>query len=88
MAEAEPALLSLEDRRAFDARVLEAAVASTQADVRARAALAAGRIGDDRGAAPLRRLLEDPVAEVRTTAAFAAGVLRDAGDDARASSPS
>ncbi len=79
MAEAGPALLSLEDRRAFDARVLEAAVASTQADVRARAALAAGRIGDDRGAAPLRRLLEDPVAEVRTTAAFAAGVLRDAG---------
>ncbi len=77
MAEAEPVLLGLEDRRAFDGAVLEAAAASSDADVRARAALAAGRIGDDRAAPVLRRLLEDPAPPVRDSAAFSAGLLRD-----------
>ena len=77
MAEAEPALLSLEDRRAFEAPVLDAAAASPDSGVRARAALAAGRIGDDRAAAVLRPLLGDPAPEVRASAAFAAGILRD-----------
>ncbi len=77
MAEAEPVLLGLEDRRAFDGSILEAAAASPDADVRARAALAAGRIGDDRAAPVLRRLLDDPAPPVRDSAAFAAGLLRD-----------
>lgn len=77
MTEAEPVLLGLEDRRAFDGAVLEAAAGSPDADVRARAALAAGRIGDDRAAPVLRRLLEDPAPPVRDSAAFAAGLLRD-----------
>jgi cyclophilin family peptidyl-prolyl cis-trans isomerase/HEAT repeat protein len=79
MAEAEPALLSLEDRRAFDRAVLDAAAGSADAGVRARAALSAGRIGDDRAAAVLRPLLADSVPGVREAAAFAAGILRDPG---------
>ncbi len=48
LEEAEPALVALEDRRSFDGRTLEAAASSPEAAVRARAALAAGRIGDER----------------------------------------
>ncbi len=77
MAEAEPLLLGLEDRRAFDQAVLDAAAASPDAGVRAHAALSAGRIGDGRAASVLRRLLDDPAPSVRDSAAFAAGILRD-----------
>jgi cyclophilin family peptidyl-prolyl cis-trans isomerase/HEAT repeat protein len=77
LAEAEPALLALEDRRAFEPAVLDAAAASPDPEVRARAALAEGRIGDERAAPSLRRLLEDPAPSVRESAAFAAGLLRD-----------
>jgi cyclophilin family peptidyl-prolyl cis-trans isomerase/HEAT repeat protein len=78
LADAEPALLSLEDRRAFDAAVLEAAASSTEDSVRARAALAAGRIGDERAAPLLRPLLTDASPPVRSEAAFAAGILGQA----------
>jgi len=77
--EAAPVLLRLEDERAFDQAVLDGAAASPDAVVRAHAALSAGRIGDDRAAPVLRRLLEDPAPPVRESAAFAAGLLRDPG---------
>ena len=75
LEEAEPALLSLEDRRAFDAVLLGAAASSPDESVRARAALAAGRIGDERAAPLLQPLLADPSPGVRSEAAFAAGIL-------------
>ncbi len=77
LAEAEPGLVALEDRRAFEASTLEAAAASPDAAVRARAALAAGRIGDERAAVVLSGLLADRAPDVRASAAFAAGILGD-----------
>jgi cyclophilin family peptidyl-prolyl cis-trans isomerase/HEAT repeat protein len=77
LAEAEPALVSAEDRRAYDAPILDAASASPEPSVRARAALALGRIGDERAVAPLRTLLSDASPAVREQAAFAAGILGD-----------
>jgi cyclophilin family peptidyl-prolyl cis-trans isomerase/HEAT repeat protein len=71
----EPALVRLEDRRAFDQGLLQAAAASPDAAARARAALAMGRIGDDRAVDLLRPALSDESAEVRGTAAFASGIL-------------
>ena len=79
LAEAEPALLALEDRRAFEAATLDAAASARDAAVRARAALALGRIGDARASAALRRLLADGSPEVRASAAFAAAILGDQG---------
>jgi len=79
LEEAEPALVALEDRRSFDGRTLEAAASSPEATVRARAALAAGRIGDERAAGTLSRLLTDASPEVRESAAFAGGILGDPG---------
>ncbi|MEP6994012.1 MAG: HEAT repeat domain-containing protein [Acidobacteriota bacterium] len=73
--DADPELMALEDRRAFDAGVLQAAMRSTNAPVRARAAMALGRIGDARAVGLLANLLEDPSSEVREAAAFAAGIL-------------
>lgn len=75
LSEAEPLLLALEDRRAFDAPALSAAASSAEAPVRARAALALGRIGDERAAPHLKALLSDPAPDVRGAAAFAAGLL-------------
>src|SRR5262245_8658659 len=72
LADAEPALVSAEDRRAFDAATLDGAARSSDAAVRARAALALGRIGDARAAEPLKRLLGDASPAVRQQAAFAA----------------
>jgi hypothetical protein len=74
LADAEPRLVALEDRRAFEASTLEAAAASPDAAVRARAALAAGRIGDERASAVLSGLLADRASDVRESAAFAAGI--------------
>ncbi len=73
----EPALVSAEDRRAYDEPTLRAAAASADPAVRARAALSLGRIGDERAAEPLAALLRDRDAAVRTEAAFAAGILGD-----------
>jgi cyclophilin family peptidyl-prolyl cis-trans isomerase/HEAT repeat protein len=72
---AEPELLALEDRRAFDPATLAAGIGSPSPPVRARTALALGRIGDERARQPLATLLADSAPEVRETAAFAAGVL-------------
>jgi cyclophilin family peptidyl-prolyl cis-trans isomerase/HEAT repeat protein len=79
LAEAEPALTALEDRRAFDAATLDDAAASPNAAVRALAALAFGRIGDARASASLGRLLGDASPDVRAGAAFAAGILGEQG---------
>ena len=76
-AEAEAALLELEDRRVFDASVLHSAARSTDPAIRARAALAAGRIGDARGRPLLAELLNDPAPAVQAAAAFGAQVLGD-----------
>ena len=76
--EARPALMALEDRRAFDAGVLQTATRSADPATRARGAIAAGRIGDPRGAALIAPLLADGDASVRGTAAFAAGILGNA----------
>ena len=78
LSEIEPALVSAEDRRAFDAPLLEAAAGSRDPAVRARAALALGRIGDERAVPPLRSLLGDRAPAVREQAAFAAGILGEA----------
>jgi HEAT repeat protein len=75
LEEAEPELLALEDRRAFDAAILPAAAASESLRIRARTALALGRIGDERAEALLRRLLADSSELVRENAAFGAGIL-------------
>jgi cyclophilin family peptidyl-prolyl cis-trans isomerase/HEAT repeat protein len=77
LSEIEPALVSAEDRRTYDAPVLEAAAGSRDPAVRARAALALGRIGDEHAVEPLRSLLGDRTPAVREQAAFAAGILGD-----------
>jgi cyclophilin family peptidyl-prolyl cis-trans isomerase/HEAT repeat protein len=77
LSEAEPAIVFAEDRRAFDAPILRAAAASHDVAVRARGALALGRIGDAQAVEPLRALLGDSSAAVREQAAFASGILGD-----------
>ena len=76
-AEAEAALLELEDRRAFDPSILESAARSTDPAVRARAALALGRIGDERGKALLIALLGDRDPAVEASAAFGSQIMGD-----------
>ena len=78
-AEAEAALVALEDRRAFDAGVLSSAAAASDPETRARAAVALGRIGDDRGAALLKTLLADRSSAVRAMAAFGCQLQGDPG---------
>ncbi len=70
-------LIRLEDRREYDAAVLEAAAASVNPADRRRAALAAARIRDRRAVPLLGRLLADPVPAVGATAAFALGQIGD-----------
>jgi cyclophilin family peptidyl-prolyl cis-trans isomerase/HEAT repeat protein len=70
--------VELEDRRAYDETSLRALCGGPE-PTRARAALAIGRIGDERGAALLRPLLRDSSAAVRASAAFASGLLAAAG---------
>ncbi len=73
-----PILVSIvkaEDERRFD-KTLEDLMKNADAKIRARAALAAGRIGDEPAVAPLINLLEtDSSDEVRTMAAFALGEI-------------
>lgn len=76
-AEAEAALLQAEDRRAWDEGLLASAAQSPEAAVRARAALAIGRIGDERGGAILVRLFSDRSPDVRSAAAFGSQILGD-----------
>lgn len=68
-------IAKFEDSRSYDAK-LEALMSSPNADVRRRAALAAGRIGDMDAIGALARLLEkDASDDVRVTAAFALGEI-------------
>jgi cyclophilin family peptidyl-prolyl cis-trans isomerase/HEAT repeat protein len=76
-AEAEAAMLELEDRRAFDPSILESVVRSADPAIRERAALALGRIGDPRGRPLLAALLSDPSPGVQAAAAFGSQVLGD-----------
>ena len=70
-------LLSLEDRRSFDAATLRRAALSPDSMVRARAAMALGRIGDRAATPILVLLLADRDTAVRAEAAFALGELGD-----------
>lgn len=68
-------IVKAEDERRFD-KTLEALLKSPNEKIRIRAALAAGRIGDERAVPILANLLEaDSSAEVKTTAAFALGEI-------------
>ena len=68
-------IVKAEDELRFD-KTLEDLMKSTDAKIRKRAALAAGRIGDERANVALTNLLEkDLLAEVRATAAFALGEI-------------
>jgi cyclophilin family peptidyl-prolyl cis-trans isomerase/HEAT repeat protein len=78
-AEAHSLLLQAEDRRAYDAGLLAAASKSPEESVREHAALAAGRIGDDRARALAEGLLSDPAPGVRSAAAFSCQLLEDGG---------
>lgn len=69
--------LRLEDRREFDLETLAPLLADPHPEVRRRAALAVGRIGDEEGRPLLLMMLEDSVVRVRADAAFALGVLAD-----------
>ena len=76
-AEAQAALLELEDRRAYDEAILSAAARSSDAPTRIHAALADGRVADPRGERILRLLLSDSAPEVRAAAAFACQLTGD-----------
>jgi len=68
-------ILKAEDARRFDA-ALENLMRSANADVRRRAALAAGRIGDERAVDSLAGMLvNDGSFDVRTMAAFSLGEI-------------
>ena len=68
-------IVKAEDERRFD-KTLEDLLKNRAEKIRLRAALAAGRIGDDRAVLFLIELLEtDSANEVRTTAAFALGEI-------------
>ena len=67
-------ILRAEDSRNYDA-VLEGLMKSPSADVRKRAALAAGRIGDDKAIEGLSKLMNDKSLEVRAMAVFAIGEI-------------
>jgi cyclophilin family peptidyl-prolyl cis-trans isomerase/HEAT repeat protein len=70
-------LLSLEDRRQFDGAILLRAAQHPDAVVRARAAMAMGRIGDRAATVLLLPMLQDQDSMVRTETAFALGELGD-----------
>jgi cyclophilin family peptidyl-prolyl cis-trans isomerase/HEAT repeat protein len=70
-------LLSMEDRRALDVARMTALLGDPTPEVRARAALATGRVKEPGSAHLVRPLLADPDPHVRAAAAFAAGLLAD-----------
>lgn len=70
-------MLKAEDARRYDS-IFEGFMKSPVADVRKRAALAAGRIGDDKAVENLVVLLQDKSIDVRAAAAFAIGEIESA----------
>jgi cyclophilin family peptidyl-prolyl cis-trans isomerase/HEAT repeat protein len=70
-------LLRAEDRRALDSARIASLFRHALPEVRERAALAAGRIGDPRASDLLIGMLDDTVPSVGAHAAFALGLLRD-----------
>ena len=70
-------LLSIEDRRAFDEAVLRVGAQAHNPELRRRAALAAGRIGDEGAILMLSQLLADRDTAVAAAAAFALGEIGD-----------
>ncbi len=70
-------LLMAEDRRTLETGAVAKLLAHPITEVRARAALAAGRIGDPRVIELLVRALDDTAVVVGANAAFALGQLRD-----------
>jgi cyclophilin family peptidyl-prolyl cis-trans isomerase/HEAT repeat protein len=75
LASCEPTLVRLADRRAFEPGLFQSIAASPDPSARAMAALAMGRIGDERAESLLRSLFGDASPEVREMAAFGAGIL-------------
>jgi cyclophilin family peptidyl-prolyl cis-trans isomerase len=73
------ALVRTADARDVDTTVLDAGLASPTASVRALAALVAGQVHATSRVARLRELVADPDTAVAANAAFALGLLRDAG---------
>ena len=69
--------LAAEDARQWNDAVLGRGVTFADTVVRSRTALAIGRIGDPQGLPLLLTLLDDPENNVRPSAAFALGLLRD-----------
>lgn len=76
IVEAMASVLAVEDARRYDEAALLQGLTFPDTLVRARAAMAVGRIGDARGTALLLPVLLDSV-NVRPAAAFALGLLRD-----------
>src|SRR5262245_53512161 len=70
-------ILKSEDARRYD-NVLKKFLTSPDAQVRAKAALAAGRIGDEKAVADLIPLLDDDSVDVATMAAFGLGEIESA----------
>lgn len=77
VVQAMASILAVEDARRYDEAALLRGLTYPDTMVRARAALAVGRIGDPRGTALLVPVLDDESADVRPAAAFALGLLRD-----------
>lgn len=70
-------LLRMEDQRTLDTALVSHQLSSSSGEVRGRAALAAGRIGDRAATPLLLHALDDSVATVRARTAFALGELGD-----------
>ena len=70
-------LLKLEDIRQFDEAALTTIAGSTHPEVRRRAALSIGRIADIKGSPLLTKLRADANLDVRATAVFSMGQLKD-----------
>lgn len=75
--EALAGVLAAEDGRRYDGAALDRGARHPEPAVRRHAALAMGRIGDQRATPTLLELLEDPDSGVQADAAFALGMLRD-----------
>jgi cyclophilin family peptidyl-prolyl cis-trans isomerase/HEAT repeat protein len=70
-------VLAAEDARDWQASLFQKALVAPDSLVRQVAALAAGRIGDQRATPLLLPLLDQPDSTVKVAAAFALGLLRD-----------
>jgi len=72
-------IVALEQARSAGSGELERYLSDSDASVRRRAALAAGRIGDPQQTVAVANLLNDRQPELRQMAAFALGLARDRG---------